>query len=104
MTTEGEIQDAVRLALGNVDGLCVWRNNIGKTETNGRWIAYGVGGPGGADLIGVYRGRFIAIEIKTPRGTQTDEQRRFQRLVELRGGIYVVLRSVAEARSWVATL
>ena len=40
-----------------------------------------------------------AIEIKTPTGRQSKEQRMFQQIVEQRGGIYVLCRSVDDARA-----
>lgn len=99
---ESRIQDDIRIALGRIPSLCLWRNNCGFDGE--RKVRYGVGNPGGADLIGVYNGRFVAVEIKTPTGKQTEEQRTFQRLVESKGGVYVVLRSVDEALAWVASL
>lgn len=102
--TESQLQDSIRLALGAVDGLVLFRNNIGMAERGGHKIRFGVGGPGGADLIGLYRGRFVAVEIKTPTGRQTPEQRTFQQLVERLQGVYVVLRSVEEAWAWINDL
>lgn len=102
--TEAQILDAIRLDLGSADGLVLWRNSCGFVEHGGRKIRYGVGSPGGADLIGCYRGRFLAVEIKTPTGRQSPEQRTFQGCVELNGGEYVVLRSVKDAREWLADL
>lgn len=110
--TEGQIQDAVRLVLGADPAGVWWRNNIGTAiSTHGKQhIRYGVGNPGGADLIGLYRGRFVAIEIKTPAsvgldgvrrvaGRQTPEQRLWQQLVERKGGIYAIVRSADEAHA-----
>lgn len=108
--SEAQLQDDIRLALGAVDGLCLWRNNIGVATVDDKRsgrpykIRFGVGGPGGADLIGVYRGRFVAVEIKTPTGRQTEEQRTFQQLVERKQGIYVILRSVEDAWTWINDL
>lgn len=101
---ESELQDKIRLALGRVPGLCLWRNNIGVAERNGYKIRFGVGGPGGADLIGLYQGKFLAVEIKTPIGRQTPEQKLFEQLVSNLGGTYLVLRSVEEALAWAASL
>lgn len=101
---ESQLQDRIRLALGRVDGLCLWRNNIGVAEMRGYKVRFGVGGPGGADLLGLYRGRFVAVEVKTETGRQSEEQRVFQKLVEKLGGIYVVLRSVEAANEWAAGL
>lgn len=102
--TESHLQDQIRLALGRIPGLVLWRNNVGTAERRGYTIRFGVGGPGGADLIGLYKGRFLAVEIKTPAGRQSQEQRQFQQLVENLGGTYVVLRSVDEALAWSQSL
>jgi hypothetical protein len=102
---ESQLQDLIRLELGRVEGLVLFRNNVGNVEARqGYRIAFGVGGPGGADLIGIYRGRFCAVEIKTPTGRQSPDQVAFQNLVRAKGGIYVVLRSVEDARLWAANL
>ncbi|RPH65033.1 MAG: hypothetical protein EHM89_00060 [Acidobacteria bacterium] len=71
---------------------------------DGKPVRFGVGGPGAADLLGMFRGRFVAIEIKTPTGRQSPEQQRFEELVRRRNGIYVVLRSVDDAKAWLAQL
>lgn len=106
---ESEIQDAIRLELGNVaeyPELWLARNNVGqRIADDGSRLVYGVGGKGAADLIGIWRhpdarGQFVAIEVKRAKTKQTEEQLVFQRLVESRGGVYVVLRSVDEARKW----
>ena len=96
--TEGELQDAIRLALGRDPAVTLWRNNIGHAVmARGGRVTFGVGGPGGADLIGMLLGRFLALEVKTPTGRQSPEQRQFQTLVESKGGIYLLTRSVADA-------
>lgn len=95
---ESLLQDRIRLVLGRVPGLVLWRNNCGYDGE--RRVRYGVGSPGGADLIGIFNGRFVAVEIKTPAGRQSQDQRIFQQLVEAKGGEYVILRSVREAERW----
>lgn len=101
---EIEIQDRVRLELGDVERypeLVLWRNNVGQMiDKDGRRVVFGVGGKGAADLIGMWAGRFVAVELKTDKGRQTDEQRTFQALVTARGGVYAVIRSVEQARAW----
>lgn len=101
--TEGQLQDAIRLALNDVD-LVLWRNSCGVATIGTRTQRFGVGNPGGADLIGLFRGRFVAVEIKTPIGRQSAAQRTWQALVERKGGVYVILRSVEDARAWLADL
>jgi hypothetical protein len=111
--TEAQIQDAIRLELGNVEkypDVVLWRNNVGVLmDKDGRHVRFGVGGPGGADLMGVFSRRdgigvFIAAEIKTATGKQSEEQIRFQKLVTQKGGACVVLRSVDDAKQWIEQL
>ena len=105
---EAEIQDRVRLELGDptrYPELVLWRNNVGQMiDKDGRRVVFGVGGKGAADLIGMWAGRFVALELKTDKGKQTDEQRKFEQLVLARGGVYAVLRSVEDARAWAAEM
>lgn len=51
---------------------------------------------GTADLLGVYKGRAIAVEAKTDDGKQSPEQRAFQQAWEKAGGKYVIARSVED--------
>lgn len=41
-------------------------------------------------------GRFLAIEVKGPKGKQSDEQAEFQKAVEAAGGIYCLARSLQD--------
>ena len=56
------------------------------------------GGPmserGVADLICCWQGRYLAIEVKTRKGTLSDDQVRFLERVKSAGGIALVARSV----------
>lgn len=106
--TEAQIQDAIRKELGDVvkyPEILLGRNNVGQMiDKDGRRVVYGWLGKGSADLLGMFNGRFVAVEIKTPIGRQSPEQKLFQQLVEKRGGVYVLLRSVEDARRWVETM
>jgi hypothetical protein len=105
---ESEIQDAVRLELGDPTRypLVLWRNNVGQMiDKDNRRVVFGVGGKGAADLVGIWthadgRGQFVAIELKRAKTKQTPEQRDYEQLVTKRGGVYAVIRSVDEARQW----
>lgn len=84
-------------------GLVLWRNNIGFDESprpdgSQRHIHYGVGGKGGADYVGLYAGRFVAVEMKSRGGRHESDQRAFEQLVQRTGGIYAVVRSEGAAR------
>lgn len=46
------------------------------------------------DIIVVRGGAFYGLEVKTPKGKQSPEQKEFQAMVESHGGHYHVVRSV----------
>ncbi len=88
MKKESNIMKSIMIALSS-NGCVVFRNNIGSYKTeDGRFIRFGVGGNGGADLIGWTRdGRFLAIETKSPTGRATSEQLNFIEKVKSAGGV-----------------
>lgn len=113
---ESQLQKQVRLALSRA-GALTFRNNCGNAEY---WnehaadvdrVAYGVGGPGGSDLIGMVPmpdgvGRAFAMELKAP-GASTKPARaalqaQFRALWRSKGGFACVVRSVEEALAAVA--
>lgn len=110
MTETALLQD-IRLKLSRGD-VRLFRNNQGRfQDITGRWIQFGVGNPGGSDLIGFrsvtisqqHVGRtfaiFCAIECKSSKGVVTAEQENFLSTVRRSGGIAGVARSVADAES-----
>ena len=97
--SEAELLAAIRDALVTSGRVMVWRNNSGMLRAvHGRVVRFGLG-LGSADLIGLVRGsgRFFALEVKTPRGTASPEQRAWIGAVEAAGGFARVVRSVDEA-------
>lgn len=103
---ESQLQREVRVALSDA-GWLFFRNNVGTAEF---WnahadrpdhVAYGIGGPGGSDLLGCVGGRWVALELKTPGGRTKPErakaQERFRALLRVHGGFATVVRSVGEA-------
>lgn len=96
---ESEIQRQCRLA-ANAPDVVVFRNNVGTAIHNKdgqkHVVAYGVGGPGGADLLGIVSGRFAAFEIKRPGEKPTPKQELFMKLCRLKGGFATVVRSPEE--------
>jgi hypothetical protein len=85
------IQDALIAA-----GAVTWRCNTGVAVYGAAKVRYGLG-IGAADLVGVYRGRFFGVEVKSSRGRQSPAQKAWQRAVEGAGGIYVLARDVDTA-------
>lgn len=81
--TEKEITASIRSLLRNLN---IWHwKNIGA-----------LGMPRGLpDIIGVWKdGQILAIEVKTPRGVASDEQKRFIEMINQSGGLAFVARSV----------
>ena len=108
MASEQYIQQEIRAELGHGD-VRLWRNNTGcLQDRQGRWVRFGLA-KGSSDLIGIRRititpdmvgqevGIFCAVEVKSPTGKPTEEQRRFLSCVESMGGVAGVARSVDEA-------
>lgn len=120
MSTENPVRNAIYLEAPKVDAL-LFRNNCGMAiegtslcakcaapvRLNGQWIRYGVGNPGGSDLIGFTEvvitpemvGRrvavFTAVEVKRPDGGRSSErQKNFIKVIENAGGIAGVCDSV----------
>lgn len=50
--------------------------------------------PGVPDILGIYNGRMLGIEIKAPNGRLSDHQAKFIKDINDRGGIAFVARSV----------
>ncbi len=96
---ESEIQRECRLAANGPD-VVVWRNNVGTcTHESGDKVAYGVGGTGGSDLLGIVAGRFCAFEVKRPGENPTAKQIMFMNLVRLKNGFATVVTSPDEMRA-----
>lgn len=90
-------------------GLAVWRMNTGavkseytyktgpkKGTTKSRMVRFAT--PGFADLVGIYKGRFMAIEVKRPSTKKdlTPWQESFLETVKLKGGIAFVATSIED--------
>lgn len=107
---ESEIQEHIRAAC-NTGNTRAWRNNIAKLNVRGRWINYGIPGPGGSDLLGLHTltvtpdhvgcrvAVFTAIECKNAGGRIRPEQQNFIDFVKKYGGIAGIARSPNEALS-----
>lgn len=87
---------AIRVAVNSTGKATLFRNNCGYDAD--KRVKYGLG-VGSADLVGFVHatGRFIAMEIKTPTGRLSKEQRLWIRFVNEHGGYACVARSVPEA-------
>ena len=111
MSLERDIQTSILLELSHgptrllrINAGVAWQGTvIERTQQRlvlARPYAIRLAAPGVSDLIGwTEGGRFVAIEVKGPRGRVTDEQAAFLDLVRRSGGLAGVARSVEEARA-----
>lgn len=109
--SETAIQQRIRLALGKLPWVRMFRNNVGKLPDprTGRWVDFGVGGKGGGDLlgwrtitvtpemVGQQVAQFVSLEVKTASGRVRPEQENWRRVVEECGGVAAVVRSEEDA-------
>jgi len=108
--TEAQLLHALRLELGQLPHVTVWRNNVGVAKYPGRAaVPYGLCS-GASDIIGMRSlligpehtgatiAQFVAVEVKTPIGRLTQEQKLFLALVQKRGGLALCARDIEEAR------
>ena len=108
--SETKIQQEIRLALGKIPQLRLFRNETGQLPDprTGRWIQFGLA-KGSSDLIGFKTVEvteqmvgqklavFTSIEVKTPKGRTTKIQENWLRCIKSAGGISGVARSIEDA-------
>ena len=108
--SEHEIQQRIRLACGR-GPVRLWRNNTGAlVDQQGRFVRFGLC-KGSSDLIGLRSlvvtpemvgqriAQFVALEIKSPQGVVSPEQKAFLQLVRQLGGLGAVCRSIEQAQA-----
>lgn len=97
------LQAEIMVALGQIPGVTVWRNNIGvAVYDSGARVEYGVGGKGAPDLLCevAYLHTTVALwlEVKTSVGVVEEHQRRWHAAARRGGRLVAVVRSVADAK------
>lgn len=97
MTSEHLIQNQIRVALSKA-GYMVFRANVGKVRTSdGRFFDTGLP-KGFSDLFGFRPdGQIFFIEVKNEKGRVRPEQTKFMEVMEQRGALVGVARSVEDA-------
>lgn len=114
---ETVLQQQIRLSLGARSDLRLFRNNTGTLPDprTGRPVQFGLA-KGSADLIGLRTititpdmvGRqvavFTSLEIKTPTGRISQEQKNWHEMVRSRGGITGFARSVQDANKIIGSV
>jgi hypothetical protein len=108
--SEASIQARTMLAIGRLPDTRIFRNAVGAGWVgelvskqgdltilrDARHCHFGLAA-NSADLIGWCRGRFVALEMKTPRGRATDMQKVFLNIVAQHGGLSGICRSPEDA-------
>jgi hypothetical protein len=69
-------------------GIFHYRNNSGAFKRDDGHF-YRFGALGSPDIICVVDGRYVGIEVKAPKGKQSEHQKAFRRISKRRGGIYL---------------
>ena len=107
---ETKLQQEIRLALGRITSLRLFRNQVGQLPDprTGRYVQFGLA-KGSSDLVGFKTikitpemigqevAQFVSIEIKTERGKLTEVQENWLHKVHDSGGIVGVARSIQDA-------
>jgi len=125
METEKQIQNEILREFGTKPEYRLWRQNVGKAVPfsflhgiraellKGNFTkalaliesppVISFGQRGQADLSGIYSdGRRLEIEVKAPGGTQSKEQKVFERTIKRFGGIYILAKSVTDVTEGLA--
>jgi hypothetical protein len=94
---EADVQRAVIQFLELVGAVCV-RCNGGAVKVEGRFVRFNRTASGSTSdvLACLPGGKFAAVEVKAARGKLTDGQGAFLDAVRRKGGLGLVVRSVAE--------
>jgi hypothetical protein len=111
MDSEAQIQSEIHRALGSKPNIRIFRNHVGAVrDERGRVHSFGLQ-KGSGDLIGwvsleitpAMVGQtvavFLSVEVKSATGRTRPEQETWARIVNAKGGIALVARSVADAEN-----
>ncbi len=91
---EKDIQKAI-LSYLELKRIFHWRNNTGAFKTEGGGFMK-FGQRGSPDIFVVKAGQIIGLEVKAPKGTQSDYQLSWQISFQEAGGLYYIVRSLDE--------
>ncbi len=100
---ETKIQNRIMIDMSK-KGYLVWRNQVGLFKTmDGRTVNIGVKGSADLmavkptvitpDMVGQTLAVFVAVEVKTATGRQSEPQKKWQAAVEKLGVEYILARS-----------
>jgi hypothetical protein len=84
-----------------------WRQNVNpifdkKNGTFRRMPSYSKTGV--PDIILIYKGKFVGLEVKNEKGKQQQSQLDFEKLCKSNGGYYKVVRSVGDVEQFIENI
>lgn len=81
-------------------GVFHYRNNSGGfKDKTGHFYRFGA--LGSSDIVCVVAGQYVGIEVKGPKGKQSEYQKEFQKALEAAGGKYILARSLDDVTAFV---
>lgn len=92
---EKEIQSAILDYLKARKVFC-WKEHSGGLPVQDGKYFIPIGLKGKSDILGIYKGRFLAIEVKRPSGVLSPDQAYFLKKIKEEGGISFVAHSIDE--------
>jgi hypothetical protein len=92
---ESEVQKQILDYLA-LKGIFHYRNNSGAFVDSQKHF-YRFGAKGSPDIICIIKGRYVGLEVKTPKGKLSDDQIAFHRNLMAADGIVFTVRSLDEA-------
>jgi hypothetical protein len=86
------------LDLLEIKNIFHYRQNSGALvhEYNGKKYFTRFGATGAPDIVAVINGKYVGIEVKVPKGKQSEGQKEFEGRLKKAGGDYWLIRSVEE--------
>src|ERR1700721_165734 len=82
-------------------GIFHYRNNSGAFVDSQKHF-YRFGALGSPDIICVINGQYVGIEVKAPKGKQSEHQKEFQKQLEAAGGRYLLVYSLDDVISLIS--
>ena len=75
-------------------GIFAYRQNTGGANLKGFYVRFGK--RGAPDIVAIYRGMYVGIEVKKAGGVQSDDQRAYMANVRQAGGMYILAHELED--------
>lgn len=106
--TEKDIETSILVFLNKIHGCFAWKNQSVGIYDNKKQIFRKSKNPfcinGVSDILGIFNGKLLAIEVKKPGGILSKEQDIFIQKINKIGGISGVCYSVDDAKKLIDSI